>query len=312
LEKGEDMTAISSLASLPGKGFNAFVKGNPLTAFIGLSFSITWLLADLPLILAQNGLGVVPITLPSDWFILLGTAMGMAGSAFYVTYVLGGRDGVANLISQYLKWRVNLLWYVLVFFQGILLLGGSLLAGATTFDTLIQNWKLLFLEFLPAALSILIFGQLWEEVGWRGFVLPRIQSLYGPFASSLILAGLQTLWHIPGFFFAGGITAPDEKLVITVPYLLGAFTQTLIASLIIGILATWIYNSTKGSLLVIILFHTFSNASARMVMTHITNQLMRARVASVASVGLIVLVLSVLIFTRGKLAYRVKTPDRST
>ena len=284
--------------------FKAFIKKKPLTAFIVLAFGITWLLADLPLILAQNGLGVWPITLPSNWFILLGTAVGMTGSAFYVTYIVDGPSGVTSLFNQYTKWRVNPFWYVLVFFQGILLLLSSLIIGATTLTGLIQNWRLLLVEFFPAALSILFFGQLWEEVGWRGFILPRIQPRYGAFIASLVLAGLQTVWHVPGFFFAGGITAPDEKLVITVPYLVGALLQTFLASLILGILATWMYNATKGSLLIIILFHTLSNASARMAIAHIPDQLMQARVASITSLALITLVLSVLIFTRGKLAYR--------
>jgi len=301
------MPAIASTTTLDETGFKTFVKKNALIAFLALAFGITWLLTDLPLILARNGFGVLPITLPSDWVVLFGTAIGMAGSAFYVTYIADGQSGVTKLFGQYTKWRVNPLWYILIFFQAILLILGSFLVGATSINSLLQNWKLLFIEFFPAALSILFFGQLWEEVGWRGFILPRIQPRYGAFASSLILASLQTLWHVPGFFFAGGITPPSEKLVITGPYLVGAFVQTLLASLILGIIATWIYNSTQGSLLTIVLFHTFSNASARMAISHITDQLMRARVSSIASLGFILLVLCVLIFTRGKLAYRAET-----
>jgi len=271
--------------------------------FIILAFGITLLIADLPLVLAQNGFGVLPIHLPSEWLVLLGTALGMTGSAFYVTYITDGRTGCIKLLNQYFKGRVPPFWYGLVFTQAILLLLGVLRAGVPA-DQIFSNWKFLFTEFFPAALSILFFGQLWEEVGWRGFLLPRLQVRYGPFRSSLILAGLQTLWHAPGFFFAGGITAPNEKLIISGTYLASALVQTLVASLILGIFATWIYNSTKGSLLIVILFHTFSNASARMAFTHLTNPFVRLQASSTVSFGLILLTAFVLFYTRGRLGYQ--------
>ncbi|WP_052572286.1 CPBP family glutamic-type intramembrane protease [Chthonomonas calidirosea] len=54
-------------------------------------------------------------------------------------------------------------------------------------------------------LSAFVFALLsnpWEEVGWRGFALPRLQARHMAFTATLIVGGLWALWHLPLFFWA--------------------------------------------------------------------------------------------------------------
>jgi membrane protease YdiL (CAAX protease family) len=83
-------------------------------------------------------------------------------------------------------------------------------------------------------------------MGWRGYVLPRLQAKYNALVSSLILGVIWGFWHLPKFLTPGN----------TSPF--GLFIVRIIA---VAVIYTWIYNNTKGSLLLVTLFHAASNAA---------------------------------------------------
>ena len=91
-----------------------------------------------------------------------------------------------------------------------------------------------------------ILGPLWEEPGWRGFALPRLQERFGPLLASLILGVLWAAWHAPGF--PGG-------------WMQGSILALLMGSMAFSIIMTWVYNNTHGSILLMILLHSASNAA---------------------------------------------------
>ena len=88
------------------------------------------------------------------------------------------------------------------------------------------------------------FG-LGEEVGWRGFALPRLQARHSALVATLLLTVGWAVWHIPLFLYRPGYTG------------LGiAGVAGWLFSLVTGaVLLTWLYNSSRGSLLVVALFH---------------------------------------------------------
>ena len=92
---------------------------------------------------------------------------------------------------------------------------------------------------------VFLHGPLGEEPGWRGFALPRLQRLHGPLVGSLILAPLWALWHLPMFW------VPARSFPPTLPNI-GLF---VIASIPFTIIMTWVFNNTKGSVLMAILVH---------------------------------------------------------
>ncbi len=90
-----------------------------------------------------------------------------------------------------------------------------------------------------------------EEVGWRGFALPRLQKQFNPLIASLIIGAIWALWHLP-LYFNGQYTAGSN----TGPAALAGILLRFEWSLPISVIFTWVYNRSRGSLLIMILFHT--------------------------------------------------------
>jgi membrane protease YdiL (CAAX protease family) len=84
-----------------------------------------------------------------------------------------------------------------------------------------------------------------EEIGWRGYVLPRLQAKYSALAASLIVGVIWGFWHLPKFLSHWDTTA---------------FVLFMIGTTAKAVLYTWLYNNTRGSLLLTILFHASGNA----------------------------------------------------
>jgi membrane protease YdiL (CAAX protease family) len=103
------------------------------------------------------------------------------------------------------------------------------------------NLLLLVIPFLIA--DLITNG---EEIGWRGYVLPRLQVKHSALVASLILGVIWGLWHLPKFINHWNTAA------------FGWFMVGITAN---AILYTWIYNNTKGSLLLASLFHAASNTA---------------------------------------------------
>ncbi|MFB0537313.1 MAG: type II CAAX prenyl endopeptidase Rce1 family protein, partial [Anaerolineae bacterium] len=85
-----------------------------------------------------------------------------------------------------------------------------------------------------------------EEIGWRGYVLPRLQARFSALVSSLILGVVWGLWHLPRFWVAG-----DTE----------SFALATLHNIAMAVLFTWVYNNTNGSLLMVTLFHAAINTA---------------------------------------------------
>jgi len=97
------------------------------------------------------------------------------------------------------------------------------------------------------AFSIFPGSALGEEIGWRGYVLPRLQTRMSALSASLILAPIWALWHLP-LWLQG---KPFQTPTLYAGFVVSAFA--------LSILLTWVYNSTGGSLLLVVLLHATVN-----------------------------------------------------
>jgi membrane protease YdiL (CAAX protease family) len=88
-----------------------------------------------------------------------------------------------------------------------------------------------------------------EETGWRGFALPHLQKNRSAASATLILALLWSTWHLPAFFFR------DTYVELGV---LG-FPMFAIMMIFTTMVFTWLYNSTRGSVWIVLVFHAFFN-----------------------------------------------------
>ena len=218
-------------------------QARPLTLFFLLAYVWTWivLLAALrlpgqlddafaPAIIIAASCGPTLAALITRWLghrdlkicpvwtgwrpLLAGLAVGLVG--FFVATVVAPAAAIVHSAPSALHWSVLLHW--------------------GTYDV---NY------------STFLGGPVGEEPGWRGFALPRLQSRYGPFKASVILAPLWAAWHLPLFFVPGWTTASPWQFVLI---LLG-----------VSFLLTSAANWARFGVLAAIALHAFFNTSSRLV-----------------------------------------------
>jgi membrane protease YdiL (CAAX protease family) len=226
--------------------FTQFLKRHSLAAGLMLMFLLTW-----PIDLANNG--VMPYQVPFAVYILLG--YGFVIASIIMTWLTLGKEGVITLLRRYLLWRIDWKWYLVAFFLApVLFLLGVYLNAALTqtppdYST-VMAYKIfgdtanLPLFILPFFLVDLLTNG--EEIGWRGYILPRLQVRYSALTSSLILGVVWGLWHLPKYL-------PHLDLV--------AFAWFMVHIISFAVLLTWLYNNTKGSLLLVVICHASSNTA---------------------------------------------------
>jgi membrane protease YdiL (CAAX protease family) len=290
------------------------IRRHPLIAFFVIAFAGAWIVF-LPLVLSQNGQGLLPYTLPAlgpipaaYWFTVLASIAGPTLASFTVTAITTGTAGIQQLLRRYVLWRVGLRWYLLVLLglPLIQLACASIFLGIAPLTAFIKEWPLYFTTFLPNVLIITFAVQIWEEGGWSGYAVPNLQKRFGAFRAALILGSLWGLFHLPVFLVPGQIF--DQRVgLITI---LVQLVITVIAGVLLRIIMNWVFNNTKGSILIAILFHSSDDASNG-GSAYITHLLSASQLGAYGlSTILVPLIASVLllIFTKGRLSYK---PERA-
>ncbi|MCC7358904.1 MAG: CPBP family intramembrane metalloprotease [Anaerolineales bacterium] len=228
-------------------------KPYALATFFILAFGLSWAVW-LPDALASHGL--VAFRFNPVLTGLLG-AVGPSLAALVTTAAYDGLAGLAGLLKRLLTWRVGLQWYlfVLLWPAGLSLAGTglSVLLGGPLPNFLRPPFVEVFPQlssaglfvFLPAFfLQQLLFGSsIGEEIGWRGFALPRLQAQVGSLPASLLLGLVWGVWHLPLWLTRGTLVQGAASGW----HFLGLLATT--------ILFTWVFNHTRGSLLQALLFH---------------------------------------------------------
>lgn len=220
-------------------GRTASVRG-----FFVLAFVFTWGL-QIPGVLARKGLlpGDPEAYLP---FVMLGI-FGPMVAAIAQTARAEGRGGVRRLFGRLLQWRIGPQWLAMaLLLPGLLLAGGLVLMQLAGYEgsalLLPEGGRWVVIPIIAIA----------EEVGWRGYALPRLKARYGEFAGSVILGVLWTLWHIPMFV---GMDVPLDLLPVMTLMLVGG-----------SLFYTWLVERTGGNLVIAVLAH----AGAHLQNAHLT------------------------------------------
>src|SRR3954471_13246270 len=187
----------------PQSGLKALVARHPLVSFFVMAFAFSWIVWS-PWILSEDGLGLLPYQLGGAASGLLNAAailLGPAVSAFIMSAITAGRAGIRCLLRRIVLWRGGVRWYLFAFIgvPVILVLGAMVVlrAGPASFQYQGAGYMLSYL--ITFIYVLFLGGPLFEEIGWRGFALPRLQPLRGPLVGSLILGLLWGLWHLPMF-----------------------------------------------------------------------------------------------------------------
>ena len=229
------------------------VRRHPLVFYFIIAYGGSWLLA-LPYVRSAHGAGFLPFRWPIP-FVVSAAVIPFTGpflAAFIMTGLAEGRVGIRRLLRRIVLWRVGLQWYLfaLVCVPAITVLGVVVLPGVlASFRAPALSWILTY--SISFVVTLVRGGPLGEEPGWRGFALPRLQQLYGPLIATLILGPLHVLWHLPYFFIPEWGT-PRDTILDIVWYVFSGIALTFVY--------TWLFNRTKGSVLLAILAHASVDA----------------------------------------------------
>ncbi len=245
-----------SLAYSDAPGLNKFLQRHSLSIFFVLVFALTWpfLIADA---LGSHGHFSFRLSVP----LMLVMSYMPTVAALVMTAALGGTAAVRELLGRLLRWRVGVGWYLVAIFgfAAVCLLAvwlgnawagnpeGPLLGPDAAKSSAVQLLIMVPLLFMVTGL---VNG---EEIAWRGFALPRLQGRWNALVASILLGLVWSLFHLPLFFTLGSPLASTFAPL----YVL----QTVSVSIIF----TWVFNNTRGSLLLAYLLHAAINTWTRVL-----------------------------------------------
>ena len=222
-------------------------RSGSLLLYFGLTFAVTWAFFITAVVRSANvpagtSPGAAILTL-----VFFGTFV-PALVAIALTASAEGMNGVRALLAPVFRWRVGIRWYLFAMSFMIAIK----LALALLHRVVYGAWPLfgaapIYLLIAATLISTVVGGQLGEELGWRGYVLPRLAARLGLGGASILLGVIWALWHLPLFYLRGVDTYGQS------------FTAYLLNVTAFSVVIAWLYWRTQGSLLLTMLIHAAIN-----------------------------------------------------
>lgn len=209
-----------------------------LMSFFLLTFAVTW-----PCFTAVAVMPPSPLRLLVLYVGIFAPAM----TALALTARAEGKAGVVALLGRLFVWNVGVRWYVFA----IGFMATIKLTGALLHRVVLGAWphfgdEAWYVMLLATLASTLMGGQTGEEIGWRGYALPRLLSRFGFARASLLLGVIWAVWHLPLFYVSVGDTYGQS------------FPLFVLQVTALSVVMAWLYVRT-GSLLLTMLMHAAVN-----------------------------------------------------
>ena len=181
-------------------------------------------------------------------------------TALILSAVLGG-GALHRLLDGFSLGRASARWVVVALVLPLAMIAVAIAVSVLAFGAPAPVMTIALVGVLAREFVRVLFlgGPLGEELGWRGFALPRLQARLTAFRASLLLGLIWGIWHIPLYFVPGTGQFETVSGGTSPSFAIGAFVVWTIG---LSILFTWLFNETRGSLIVVILFHTSINLAA--------------------------------------------------
>jgi membrane protease YdiL (CAAX protease family) len=211
-----------------------------LVAFFLLSYALTW-----TCFISVAASGIRSDSLLGGSVILLG-AFAPALAALSVTALAEGRAGVTRFLTRCFHTNVAARWYIFA----VAFMPAVKLTAALIHRVIFGSWPQFGHDpwyLLPFAVAFSMPFQAGEEVGWRGFALPRLAERFGLAGASLVLGVIWAFWHLPQFYIQGADTLGQSFLV---------WAPQVAA---ISVAMAWLYGRANASLLPLMLMHAAIN-----------------------------------------------------
>jgi membrane protease YdiL (CAAX protease family) len=211
-----------------------FIRRHPLSTFFVLSCALSWW----PGLLYLAGLSPLP-----------NAGFGPFLAALIVLGVTEGRAGIGRLLHGMVRWRLPGRSYLFAFGLPVLASGAAVLAtlatGGHADAAALGRWT-----EIPLTIVLLLLipgmGGAWEEPGFRGYALPRLEQRFGVLAGPLLLGAFWVAWHLP-LFLAGQILLTDVLTIIAASVVIAGVFQSARQSILIVMLLHATNNTVGGS-----------------------------------------------------------------
>jgi membrane protease YdiL (CAAX protease family) len=289
----------SNQSTSTSRNLQQVMRQHPLLFFFLMAYAFSWILS-IPFVLSEWRI------LHGDFRIAFGLkSFGPFLSAYIMTRIIEGKEGVLRLRQRMKQKRADWQWYlfILLGIPALILVGIIIQPGALAS---FQGLQPILLVSYPLTYVAVFFagGPLGEEPGWRGFALPRMQPRYGPLWGTLLLGILWTFWHLPDFLTSAQGGGPGTGLA---PFFIN-LPIFLLLVIALAIILTWIFNHTEGSIFTALLAHTSVNVP-QVVLVPLFLAVDMTRLNLAAVIGFGVPALLIIILTRGRLGYQSSQKD---
>lgn len=202
----------------------SFIKRYPIVTFIILTYLFSWWSAPF------TGGRIIPY--------------GPALAGLIVLATTAGKPGLGDLWRRVTHWRVAWYWYVV----GPAIIAGYI--GAAFALNILLGATVTHMPQPPAMgtlITLLLLGGLWEEPGWSGYVLPKLQERFasrtnGALQAALITGTFRAVWHLPLFIYGH------------IPWF-----DVIVSEVAVQLIIAWLFNRSGGSVLIVMWFHLASN-----------------------------------------------------
>ncbi|OLC37591.1 MAG: hypothetical protein AUH81_05915 [Candidatus Rokubacteria bacterium 13_1_40CM_4_69_5] len=216
------------------------IAGGSLFKFFVLTYAVTWTC------FISVAAARIPARTPLGVFLVLLGVYAPSLVALWLTARAEGVTGARALLGRILRWRVPARWYLFaVAYIPAIKLTAALVHRVATGAWPRFGHELWYL--IPAAIAFSTPFQAGEEIGWRGYALPRLAARFGLARASILLGLIWACWHLPQFFIPEGDTYGQSFFVY-------ALQVTALS-----VAMAWLYARTGGSLLLVMLLHSAVN-----------------------------------------------------
>jgi membrane protease YdiL (CAAX protease family) len=275
-----------------------FIKRHPVLTYYALVFAISW--GGFMLV---GGSGVLTGTPwqadPRFQIAVLAMLAGPPIAGILMTVLVSGKEGLRELFSRLLRGRVGARWYAVALptapvLQAVVLLALSLFSADFLPAIFTTGEKA---TLLASGIAVGLVGGFVEELGWTGFVIPRLKLRHGVLTTGLVVGVLWGAWHLLQMLWVGSTSADAISPALFLPqYLVSAIAQLTAYR----VLMVWVYDCTE-SLLVAILMHASLIFSTLFVLAPPTTGVAFLTYSWVFSIALWIVVAAVTVFNRGQL-----------
>lgn len=237
---------------------SGFIQQRPVLTFYVLTFAISW--GGVLIVVGPGGFPLNPAQIGKMLpLLILAMLAGPSVACILLTGVVSGRAGYRDLLSRLLKWRVGIGWYATALLGAPFLMTVLFLTLSLRFPEFIPR---IFMEsnkgpILAMGLAVGLVAGIFEELGWTGFVIPKLRLRFDALNTGLIVGFLWGAWHLLVNFLSSG--TPSGKL--SVPSLLGSVIFSVGTLPSFRVLMVWMWDHTN-SVLVAMLMHFSLTASS--------------------------------------------------